>query len=90
MDNRDWKPGYFQTYPQAIKGLLIGLAFTAIIAAGVIWAWNHPQGFLRLFAGGGFLAAAGFCAQSARRGERVLFGAIGLACLALAVRSFWL
>ena len=77
----DESPGYFQTYPEAIKAILIGLAAMAVFVAVMIFLFKHPLGSFRFF------GCASFCLFTViayiNRGElNVLgkFGAILLSC----------
>jgi len=54
----NYKPGYFQTYPQAIKGILIGLLTATVLISGIVWMIQHPAATLRIYAGSGLLAFA--------------------------------
>ncbi len=50
----DWKPGIFQTYPQAIQGLLIGLTASVMLISGVVWMFTHPTTVIQIYAWAGF------------------------------------
>lgn len=89
----DQKPGYFQTYPDAIKGILGGIITMAIFVWAITWMLHHPIGALRLYAGAGFFTLAILASRSAhgfnKLGKGLIFTFV-LSLGVLAVRSWWL
>ena len=87
----EWKPGIFQTYPQAIQAILIGLTAAVIFIGGITWMFTHPTTVIQVYAWAFFGCLCVFTLSSwdsySSAGEKVGKVALCLACLALAVRA---
>lgn len=87
----EWKPGYFQTYPQAIRGIFVGLLAAIVYGSIIVWLLGHPMAALRVYAGVG-AATFGFVALSSQWSRRSRWAStcLAIAMFAIALRSFWI
>ena len=89
----DYKPGYFQTYPQAIKGILIGLVAAVVFIYWAVLMFQHPAGALRIYAGAGFITLGILATRSLKDFNKLGKGLVLLFVFSvgfLAVRSWWI
>ena len=89
----DYKPGYFRTYPQAIKGIMFGVVAMAAMVCGFLWMLAHPVGALRLYAGAGFITLGILATRSLKDFNKLGKGLVLTFVLSvgvLAVKSWWL